>query len=67
MAHGGVGGAYWVATLPEHRSKGVGRALMHAVLRHALRLAGFRHRRRGELVALTAVTGFSRHTVSSGL
>ncbi|MFT7871660.1 MULTISPECIES: GNAT family N-acetyltransferase [Amycolatopsis] len=34
MAHGGVGGVYWVTTLPEHRSKGVGRALMHAVLRH---------------------------------
>ncbi|WP_290057827.1 GNAT family N-acetyltransferase [Amycolatopsis solani] len=34
MEHGGVGGAYWVTTLPEHRSKGVGRALMHAVLRH---------------------------------
>lgn len=27
-----VGGIYWVTTLPEHRSKGVGRALMHAVL-----------------------------------
>jgi len=34
MAHGGVGGVYWVTTLPEHRSKGVGRALMYAVLRH---------------------------------
>ncbi|WP_328618314.1 GNAT family N-acetyltransferase [Amycolatopsis sp. NBC_00355] len=34
MAHGGVGGAYWVTTMPEHRSKGVGRTLMHAVLRH---------------------------------
>ncbi|MFI5587566.1 GNAT family N-acetyltransferase [Amycolatopsis sp. NPDC051758] len=34
MAHGGVGGAYWVTTLPEHRSQGVGRALTHAVLRH---------------------------------
>ncbi|WP_410640487.1 GNAT family N-acetyltransferase [Amycolatopsis sp. lyj-346] len=34
MAHGGVGGVYWVTTHPEHRSKGVGRALMHAVLRH---------------------------------
>lgn len=34
MDHGGVGGVYWVTTLPEHRSKGVGRALMHAVLRH---------------------------------
>jgi len=34
MTHGGVGGVYWVTTLPEHRSKGVGRALMHAVLRH---------------------------------
>ncbi|KDN20621.1 GNAT family N-acetyltransferase [Amycolatopsis rifamycinica] len=34
MAHGGVGGVYWVTTRPEHRSKGVGRALMHAVLRH---------------------------------
>jgi GNAT superfamily N-acetyltransferase len=34
MAHGGVGGAYWVTTLPEHRSRGVGRALTHAVLRH---------------------------------
>jgi GNAT superfamily N-acetyltransferase len=34
MAHGGVGGAYWVTTRPEHRSKGVGRALMYAVLRH---------------------------------
>ncbi|SFW69183.1 GNAT family N-acetyltransferase [Amycolatopsis australiensis] len=34
MAHAGVGGVYWVTTLPEYRSKGVGRALMHAVLRH---------------------------------
>ncbi|WP_410568145.1 GNAT family N-acetyltransferase [Amycolatopsis sp. cmx-4-61] len=37
MAHGGVGGvggAYWVTTRPEHRSQGIGRALMHAVLRH---------------------------------
>ncbi|MEV7036971.1 GNAT family N-acetyltransferase [Amycolatopsis sp. NPDC051061] len=34
MAHGGVAGVYWVTTMPEHRSKGVGRALMHAVLRH---------------------------------
>ncbi|GLY34496.1 hypothetical protein Amsp01_005200 [Amycolatopsis sp. NBRC 101858] len=34
MADAHVGGVYWVATLPEHRSKGVGRALMHAVLRH---------------------------------
>ncbi|MFJ7216320.1 GNAT family N-acetyltransferase [Amycolatopsis sp. NPDC098790] len=34
MAHAGVGGAYWVTTMPDHRSKGVGRALMHAVLRH---------------------------------
>jgi GNAT superfamily N-acetyltransferase len=34
MDHGGVGGVYWVTTLPEHRSKGIGRALMHAVLRH---------------------------------
>jgi GNAT superfamily N-acetyltransferase len=34
MAHGGVGGVYWVTTRPEHRSKGVGRALMYAVLRH---------------------------------
>lgn len=34
MAHGGAGGVYWVTTRPEHRSKGVGRALMHAVLRH---------------------------------
>ncbi|NUT52945.1 MAG: GNAT family N-acetyltransferase [Saccharothrix sp.] len=25
-------GAYWVTTLPEHRSRGVGRALMHAVI-----------------------------------
>ncbi|MCR6485820.1 GNAT family N-acetyltransferase [Amycolatopsis sp. OK19-0408] len=34
MRAGGVGGAYWVTTLPEHRSRGVGRALMLAVLRH---------------------------------
>ncbi|MEV7092526.1 GNAT family N-acetyltransferase [Amycolatopsis sp. NPDC051045] len=34
MDHSGVGGVYWVTTLPEHRSKGVGRELMHAVLRH---------------------------------
>ncbi|MEU4246253.1 GNAT family N-acetyltransferase [Amycolatopsis sp. NPDC026612] len=34
MAHGGVGGVYWVTTVPEHRSRGVGRELMHAVLRH---------------------------------
>jgi GNAT superfamily N-acetyltransferase len=29
-----VGGVYWVTTLPSHRSQGVGRALMHAVLNH---------------------------------
>ncbi|MER5421612.1 GNAT family N-acetyltransferase [Streptosporangium roseum] len=29
-----VGGVYWVTTLPEHRSRGGGRALMHAVLGH---------------------------------
>jgi GNAT superfamily N-acetyltransferase len=34
FADGVVGGVYWMTTLPEHRSKGVGRALMHAVLRH---------------------------------
>lgn len=28
------GGIYSLATLPEHRSRGVGRALMHAALRH---------------------------------
>ncbi|MBW4717782.1 GNAT family N-acetyltransferase [Saccharothrix obliqua] len=28
----GVGGVYWVTTLPEHRSRGVGKALMRAVL-----------------------------------
>ncbi|WP_371786264.1 GNAT family N-acetyltransferase [Streptosporangium subroseum] len=27
-----VSGIYWVTTLPEHRSRGIGRALMHAVL-----------------------------------
>ncbi|MEC3980891.1 GNAT family N-acetyltransferase [Amycolatopsis sp. H20-H5] len=31
---GTAGGAYWVTTLPEHRSHGVGRALTHAVLDH---------------------------------
>jgi GNAT superfamily N-acetyltransferase len=34
MANEGVGGVYRVTTMPEHRSQGVGRALMHAVLRH---------------------------------
>lgn len=34
MTHAQVAGVYWVTTMPEHRSKGVGRALMHAVLRH---------------------------------
>jgi GNAT superfamily N-acetyltransferase len=28
----GVTGLYWVTTMPEHRSRGVGRGLMHAVL-----------------------------------
>ncbi|MEV0677437.1 GNAT family N-acetyltransferase [Actinosynnema sp. NPDC050436] len=28
----GIGGLYWVTTLPAHRSQGVGRALMHGVL-----------------------------------
>ncbi|WP_367128405.1 GNAT family N-acetyltransferase [Saccharothrix sp. HUAS TT1] len=28
----GAAGAYWVTTLPEHRSRGVGRALMNAVV-----------------------------------
>ncbi|GAB2457093.1 hypothetical protein GCM10027187_26450 [Streptosporangium sandarakinum] len=43
---GAVGGVYWVTTLPEHRSRGVGRALMHAVLE---RLSGLP-------VTLTAAT-----------
>lgn len=30
----GVGGIYWVATLPEHRSHGVGRALLTSALTH---------------------------------
>ena len=30
----GDGGIYSLATMPEHRSRGVGRALMHAALRH---------------------------------
>lgn len=29
-----VSGVYWLTTLPEHRSRGIGRALMHAVLGH---------------------------------
>ncbi|WP_394827807.1 GNAT family N-acetyltransferase [Pendulispora albinea] len=32
VVDGTVGGLYWVTTLPEHRSYGVGRALMHSVL-----------------------------------
>ncbi|HEX4225230.1 MAG TPA: GNAT family N-acetyltransferase [Pseudonocardiaceae bacterium] len=31
---GVAGGIYWVATLPEHRSRGVGRAVMTAALNH---------------------------------
>ena len=34
MTDGVTGGAYWVTTLPEYRSQGVGRRLMYAVLRH---------------------------------
>ncbi|MFJ2030702.1 GNAT family N-acetyltransferase [Streptosporangium sp. NPDC087985] len=34
VTDGTVRGAYWVTTLPEHRSRGVGRALMHTVLEH---------------------------------
>ncbi|WP_433369204.1 GNAT family N-acetyltransferase [Streptosporangium sp. CA-115845] len=34
VVDGTVGGTYWVTTLPDHRSHGVGRALMHAVLAH---------------------------------
>jgi GNAT superfamily N-acetyltransferase len=34
IVDGTVGGVYWVTTLPEHRSRGVGRALMHEVLCH---------------------------------
>jgi GNAT superfamily N-acetyltransferase len=34
VVHDGVAGLYWVVTLPEFRSRGVGRALMHAVLDH---------------------------------
>jgi GNAT superfamily N-acetyltransferase len=30
----GVGGLYWVATLPEHRSHGVGRAVLTSALTH---------------------------------
>jgi GNAT superfamily N-acetyltransferase len=33
VADGATGGIYFVTTLPEHRSTGVARALMHAVLR----------------------------------
>ncbi|MFF0313016.1 GNAT family N-acetyltransferase [Streptosporangium sp. NPDC004379] len=43
---GTVGGVYWVTTLPEHRSRGIGRMLMHAVLE---RLSGLP-------VTLTAAT-----------
>ncbi len=32
IVDGGVGGLYWVATLPDHRSRGVARAFMHGVL-----------------------------------
>lgn len=32
LVAGGVVGAYWVTTMPEHRSQGVGRALMLATL-----------------------------------
>lgn len=31
---GGSAGIYWVTTVPEQRSLGIGRALMHAVLEH---------------------------------
>lgn len=34
VADGHVGGVYWVTTMPEHRSRGIARMLMHAVLRH---------------------------------
>jgi GNAT superfamily N-acetyltransferase len=34
VTDGAVSGVYWVTTLPEHRSRGIGRALMHAVLEH---------------------------------
>lgn len=27
-------GLYWMTTLPEHRSRGVGRALLHGALNH---------------------------------
>ncbi|MEU7892389.1 GNAT family N-acetyltransferase [Nonomuraea sp. NPDC049152] len=32
VADGTVGGLYWVTTLPQFRSRGIGRSLMHAVL-----------------------------------
>lgn len=31
---GAASGVYWVTTLPEYRSRGVGRAIMRAILRH---------------------------------
>lgn len=34
VVNDGFGSLYWVATLPDHRSRGVGRALMHASLAH---------------------------------
>lgn len=34
MHDGVAGGIYWVGTLPEHRSQGVGRAVMTAALEH---------------------------------
>jgi GNAT superfamily N-acetyltransferase len=38
VSAGGDSGIYSLATLPGHRSRGVGRALMHAALRHAGRV-----------------------------
>jgi ribosomal protein S18 acetylase RimI-like enzyme len=53
-------GVYWVTTLPEHRSRGVGRALMNGVLNEFSRPATLSATRAGiplyESLGFTVVT-----------